>query len=60
LTEAQSLDTTTEKLSALAMVAWKQYSEAGGILSASVKSLRKRMTAAEYSTMIAMMPGFAI
>jgi GAF domain-containing protein len=60
LTEAQSLDTSTEKLAALAMVAWKQYSEAGGVLNASVRSLRKRMTAAEYHSLIAMMPGFAI
>jgi GAF domain-containing protein len=60
LTEAQSLETSTEKLAALAMVAWKQYSEAGGVLNASVKSLRKRMTAAEYNSLIAMMPGFAI
>jgi len=60
LTEVQSSDTPTEKLSALALVAWKQYSEAGGILNASVKSLRKRMTAAEYNSLIAMMPGFAI
>jgi GAF domain-containing protein len=60
LTEVQSSDTPMEKLSALALVAWKQYSEAGGILNASVKSLRKRMTAAEYNSLIAMMPGFAI
>jgi GAF domain-containing protein len=60
LTEVQSSDTPTDKLSALALVAWKQYSEAGGILNASVKSLRKRMTAAEYHGLIAMMPGFSI
>lgn len=60
LAEVQSAEMSTEQLSAIAMVAWRQYSEAGGILNSSVKALRQRMTVAEYSKLIDMMPGFAM
>jgi GAF domain-containing protein len=60
LAEAQDAGTPTEKLAVLAMTAWKQYTEAGGILNSSVKALRERMSAAEYRDMLALMPGFVI
>jgi GAF domain-containing protein len=60
LTDVASANMSTEKLTAVAMVAWKQYSEAGGVLFSSIKSLRTRLTASEYQDLIANMPGFAI
>jgi GAF domain-containing protein len=60
LAEVQSADISTEQLAALAMAAWKQYTEAGAILIGSIKSLRERMSAAEYKDLLALMPGFAI
>jgi GAF domain-containing protein len=60
LSDIQSDDMTTEKLSLLAMAAWKQYTEAGAVLNGAVKSLRKRMSVAEYRELIDNMPGFAI
>jgi two-component sensor histidine kinase len=58
LADVQSEDMTTPKLAAIAMAAWKQYSEAGGVLTSSIKSLRARMTTAEYNDLLDMMPGF--
>jgi hypothetical protein len=58
LAEVQSEDMTTEKLSVLAMAAWKQYSEAGAVLNSS-KALRQRMPAKEYRELLDNMPGFA-
>jgi len=59
LAEVQSEDMTTEKLSVLAMAAWKQYSEAGAVLNSSIKALRQRMPAKEYRELLDNMPGFA-
>ena len=60
LAEVHSADMTTEKLSVLAMAAWKQYSEAGAVLNGAVKSLRQRMTTSDYRALIDNMPGFAM
>lgn len=60
LSEVQDAGMTTEKLSVLAMVSWKQYSEAGAILNGSIKALRQRMKPAEYRELIENMPGFAM
>jgi GAF domain-containing protein len=60
LAEVQSDDLSTEQLTAFAMAAWKQYSEAGGILMSSIKSLRTRMKAEDYRALIDSMPGFSI
>ena len=60
LAEVQSDDMTTEQLTAFAMAAWKQYSEAGGVLMSSIKSLRTRMKAEDYKNLLDSMPGFAI
>jgi GAF domain-containing protein len=60
LAEVQSDEMSTEQLGMLAMASWKQYSEAGGILMSSIKSLRGRMDAAEYRDLLARMPGFSI
>ena len=60
LAEVQSEATSTEQIAAMAMVAWKQYAEAGGILQNSIRTLRKRMTAKEYADLLAQMPGFAL
>jgi hypothetical protein len=59
LADVQSEEMTTEKLSVLAMAAWKQYSEAGAVLNGSIKALRSRMQAAEYRALLDNMPGFA-
>jgi hypothetical protein len=42
------------------MAAWKQYAEAGGVLTSTVKSLRARMTTEEYNNLLDMMPGFGL
>jgi GAF domain-containing protein len=60
LAEVQASDATTAKLSAIAMAAWKQYTEAGGVLASCVKSLRDRMGAMEYKALLDSMPGFAM
>jgi hypothetical protein len=60
LAGVSSADMTTEQLVAVAMAAWKQYAEAGGLLFSSIKSLRERLTARAYNDMVANMPGFAI
>jgi GAF domain-containing protein len=60
LAELNGPDMTTEQLAALAMTAWKQYSEAGAVLNGSVKALRERMPAQDYRDMLAAMPGFAM
>jgi hypothetical protein len=60
LAEVQSADMPTNKLTIVGMAAWRQYTEASGVLNSSMKSLRARMTAAEYKEMVAMMPGFAM
>ena len=59
LAEVQSEDMTTEKLSVLAMAAWKQYSEAGAVLNSSIKALRQRMPVKDYRDLLDNMPGFA-
>ena len=59
LAEVQSADIATEKLALVAMAAWKQYSEAGGVLMSSIKSLRARMSSEEYRELLSQMPGFA-
>lgn len=60
LAEVQSEDTSTEKVAAVALAAWKQHVEAGGILSSAIKSLRNRMAPADYRALLDSMPGFAI
>ena len=60
LAEVQSTGVSTEKLTAIAISAWKQYNEAGGVLNKSIKSLRTRLTPAEYADLVEMMPGFLI
>ena len=60
LAEIQSDDMSTEQLSALAMTAWKQYTEAGAVLNGSIKALRERMPAKDYREMLASMPGFSM
>jgi len=60
LAEVQASDMPTEKLAAIAMAAWKQYSEAGAVLSSSIKSLRARMSAADYAALLKNMPGFVL
>jgi two-component sensor histidine kinase len=60
MAEVQSAEISTDQLAAFAMAAWKQYTEAGGVLMSSIKSLRQRMSAEEYQKLLAMMPGFAI
>ena len=60
MAEVQAGDMPTRKLGTIAMAAWKQYTEAGAILASSIKSLRARMGAAEYTALIADMPGFAL
>ena len=60
LSEVQAADMTTEKLSVVAMAAWKQYSEAGAVLNGAVKALRARMPAKEYRELIEDMPGFVM
>jgi hypothetical protein len=60
LADVHSPDMTTEKLSVLAMAAWKQYAEAGAILHGSVRALRERMPAVAYQELIDSMPGFSM
>jgi GAF domain-containing protein len=60
LAEVQAADISTEKLSAIAVAAWQQYAEAGGVLMSSVKSLRERLSAADYVALTQAMPGFAM
>jgi GAF domain-containing protein len=60
LAEVRSDDISTEQLAAFAMAAWKQYSEAGGVLMSSIKSLRERMKPADYQALLESMPGFAM
>ncbi|HTZ72016.1 MAG TPA: GAF domain-containing protein [Acetobacteraceae bacterium] len=60
LAEIKTDELSTEKLSALAMAAWKQYEEAGGILNIAIKSLRSRMPAEDYRDLLAHMPGFGL
>jgi len=59
LAEVQSSDISTAKLAAFASAAWQQYTEAGGVLMSSIKSLRARMPAHEYKALLETMPGFA-
>ena len=60
LAEVQSSEMSTEKLALVAMAAWKQYAEAGGVLMGSIKNLRARMPSDEYRALLAQMPGFAV
>ena len=60
MAEVQSAEISTEQLAAFALAAWKQYTEAGGVLISSIKSLRGRMPAVDYKKLLEMMPGFAI
>jgi GAF domain-containing protein len=60
LADVQSEEMSEEKLAAVAMAAWKQYSAAGGILVTSVRALRRRMTAEAYQELLDNMPGFAM
>ena len=60
LTEVQSTEMPTDRLAVVGMAAWRQYTEAGGILTSSMRSLRERMTAGEYRDLVSLMPGFAI
>jgi GAF domain-containing protein len=60
LAEVQSASVSTEQLAIVAMAAWKQYTEAGGILSSSIRKLRARMPAEEYRVLLEKMPGFAM
>jgi GAF domain-containing protein len=60
LSDLQSANMTTEKLSVVAMAAWKQYSDAGTVLSTAVRSLRARMPATAYRELIESMPGFSM
>ena len=50
----------TEQLAAVAQVAWTQYHEVGKILARSVKALRNRMSAGQYTQLLETMPGFMI
>jgi GAF domain-containing protein len=58
LAEVESAKISTDKLAVVGMAAWRQYTEAGGVLSSSMRSLRERMTAEEYKELVTMMPGF--
>jgi len=60
LAEVQSDEASTVQLSTIAMAAWKQYSEAGAVLTASIKSLRSRLSKADYAALLANMPGFLL
>jgi GAF domain-containing protein len=60
LAEVQASETSTEKLHAVAMAAWQQYTEAGGVLVAAIRSLRSRMTHEEYAALVEGMPGFML
>jgi GAF domain-containing protein len=60
LAEVQDANMPTEKLSIIAMAAWKQYTEAGGVLNSCIKSLRSRLAPAEYRKLLGDLPGFAI
>ncbi len=60
LAEVHAEDMSTEKLYALAMAAWKQYSEAGAVLHGSIKGLRQRLSPKEYKDLVRNMPGFAL
>jgi hypothetical protein len=60
LAEVQSKETPIDKLAIFGMAAWRQYTEAGGVLTSSMRSLRARMTADEYRDLVLLMPGFAI
>jgi GAF domain-containing protein len=60
LADVQSEDMSNDKLAAVAMAAWKQYSAAGGILASSVKALRRRLSADAYRELLDNMPGFAM
>jgi GAF domain-containing protein len=60
LAEVQSEDMPTEKLAAVALAAWRQHEEAGGILTVAIKSLRDRMPAPEYRALLDSMPGFGL
>ena len=60
LAEVQSAETPTDRVAIMGMAAWRQYTEAGGVLTSSMRCLRQRMTSSEYREMVAMMPGFAM
>jgi GAF domain-containing protein len=60
LAEVQSKETPIDKLAIFGMAAWRQYTEAGGVLTSSMRSLRARMTAEEYRDLVVLMPGFAM
>jgi hypothetical protein len=50
----------TEQLAAVAQVAWAQYHEVGKMLARSVRALRNRMSAGQYTQLLETMPGFRI
>lgn len=60
LAELDAEEAPIEKVTAAAMVAWKQYQEAGGLLNAAIKALRDRMPREEYSRFVSEMPGFVV
>ena len=50
----------TDQLAAVAQVAWTQYHEVGKMLARSVRALRNRMSANQYTQLLETMPGFMI
>jgi GAF domain-containing protein len=60
IAEIQTGDLPLDKLSALAVAAWEQHVEADGVLANSIRSLRRKMTPAQYKELLKAMPGFAI
>ncbi len=60
LADVQSAALSTEQLAAIAVSAWQHYTEAGAVVTGSVKTLRARMSAEQYRDLIAAMPGFSI
>jgi GAF domain-containing protein len=60
LAEVSSPDIGTAQLAAVVLAAWQQYTEAGAVLSRSIRALRERLPAAEYRELMAALPGFAV
>jgi hypothetical protein len=60
LTDIEPDDLATEQLVSLAMVAWKRYSDTGEVLTKSIRTLRKRLSAEQYRRLLESMPGFAM
>jgi GAF domain-containing protein len=60
LAEVASPDMPTAQLSAVAVAAWQQYTEAGAVLNRSIRALRERLSAGEYRTLMEGLPGFAM